>query len=169
MLALIHNDTIVSQTVPGGWFNLPNGDRASPAHDGWSDGEYSLATIQPADVVPEGKQVLSTTVEMVDGLPKYVHVLDDIPSPTVGDFQRAIQAHVDTVAVAKLYNDGNALAGYVNSTVPQWAAEAQAFVAWRDAVWVYAYTELDKVQSGQRPAPTIEAFIAELPDIEWPS
>lgn len=83
-------------------------------------------------------------------------------------FQAAIQAHVDAAAVAKLYNDGNALAGYVNSTVPQWAAEAQAFVAWRDAVWVYAYAELDKVKNGQRPVPTVDEFLAELPENDWP-
>lgn len=86
----------------------------------------------------------------------------------MASFQAAIQVHVDAAAVAKLYNDGNALAGYVNSTVPQWAAEAQTFVAWRDAVWLYAYAELDKVQNGQRPVPTVDDFLAELPGIEWP-
>ena len=85
----------------------------------------------------------------------------------MASFQSAIQTHVDQAAVAKLYNDGNALAGYVNSTVPQWSSEAQAFVAWRDAVWLYAYAELDKVQTGQRPVPTVDEFLAELPEIEW--
>lgn len=83
-------------------------------------------------------------------------------------FQSAIQAHVDVAAVAKLYNDGNALAGYVASTNAQWAAEAQAFVAWRDDVWIYAYAELDKVMAGEREIPAIEDFIAEFPAIEWP-
>ncbi|KQZ87192.1 hypothetical protein ASD64_07050 [Mesorhizobium sp. Root157] len=90
------------------------------------------------------------------------------PVPTLTEFQSAIQAHVDASAVSKLYNDGNALAGYVNSTVPQWAAEAQAFVTWRDVVWVYAYAELGKVQNGQRQVPAVEAFIGELPALVWP-
>lgn len=85
----------------------------------------------------------------------------------MASFQAATQTHVDAAAVAKLYNDGNALASYVNSSVPQWALEAQAFVAWRDAVWAHAYAELDKVQTGQRPVPTIEEFLAELPVISW--
>jgi len=79
MLALIHDDSIVSTFYPGGWFDLPDGSRASPAQDGWNDGDYRLTAIQPADPVPEGKQVASTSVEMVDGHPTYVHVLEDAP------------------------------------------------------------------------------------------
>lgn len=87
---------------------------------------------------------------------------------TVAAFQTAIQAHIDAAAVSRRYNDGNALAGYVASTNSQWAAEATAFVSWRDQVWAYSYAELDKVQSGEREQPTAEAFIAELPAIAWP-
>jgi len=53
--------------------------------------------------------------------------------------------------------------------VPQWAAEAAAFAAWRDAVWTYAYAELAKVQAGQRAQPTVTDLIAELPAIIWPA
>lgn len=81
MLALIHDDAIVSTVHPGGWFDMPDGSRASPAEDGWSKDGYSLAAIQPADPVPEGKRIVSTSVEMVEGVPKYVHVLEDIPPP----------------------------------------------------------------------------------------
>lgn len=90
------------------------------------------------------------------------------PEPTLADYQAAIQGHVDDVARTRLYSGGNACASYAASTVPQWAAEAAAFVAWRDAVWVYAYAELGKVENGQRPQPTIPAFVDELPAINWP-
>lgn len=96
--------------------------------------------------------------------------LPPAPDPlTVDDFQQAIQFHVDQAARSRSYSDGHSLAGYVNSTVAAWAAEATAFVSWRDAVWLYAYAELDKVTNGLREAPTIDGFIAELPPIEWPS
>lgn len=91
------------------------------------------------------------------------------PPPTEAEFAAAIQAHIDAVARSKNYADGFALASYVNSTVPGWASEAQAFVVWRDQVWVYAYTELAKVQAGARPRPTIKDLIAELPAITWPA
>lgn len=82
-------------------------------------------------------------------------------------FRAAIQFHVDNTARSRNYDGGNALASYVASTNPQWAAEAQTFVAWRDAVWLYAYAELDKVILGEREQPTIETFIGELSAVEW--
>lgn len=84
-------------------------------------------------------------------------------------FQAAIQSHVDTTAKSMKYGDGNSLAGYVNSTIAKWSAEATAFVAWRDQIWLYAYAELDKALSGQRPVPSVEDFIAELPVMNWPA
>lgn len=91
----------------------------------------------------------------------------EVQAATVEGFRAAIQAHVDVTAKSRNYDGGNALASYVASTNPQWAAEAQAFVAWRDAVWLHAYGELDKVVAGQREQPSVEAFLDELPAIEW--
>lgn len=88
---------------------------------------------------------------------------------TLAKFTRAIETHVESVAAERDYSSAVALASYFNSTVEPWASEAQAFVPWRDAVWQYAYAELDKVQAGEREQPTIEAFIGELPTIDWPA
>lgn len=85
------------------------------------------------------------------------------------DYEAAIQALVDATATERKFRDGVTMASYVNSTNPQWAAEAIAFVAWRDGVWAYAYSELDKVMNGQRTQPTIEEFLAEIDPIDWPS
>lgn len=87
---------------------------------------------------------------------------------TLRAFEDALQAHVDATARERTFRDGVTLASYVASTNPQWAAEAQAFVAWRDAVWAYAYGELAKVQGGLREQPTVEDFLTELPAIDWP-
>ena len=83
--------------------------------------------------------------------------------PTQDDYASAIQSLIDATAKAKGYADGSALAVYSESTIPAWALEAKTFIAWRDQVWVHAYTELAKVQAGQRDQPTIEAILAELP------
>ena len=90
------------------------------------------------------------------------------PLPTAEDYGRAVQAAIDAAAKSRGYTDGFALASYHASTVPAWAAEAQAFVAWRDAVWVHAYDVLAAVQGGTRAPPTIVALISELPIIIWP-
>jgi len=98
--------------------------------------------------------------------------LTQMPEPSTADiveeYRQAVQGHVDAIAKTRRYDNGYALASYTASTNPVWAAEAQAFVAWRDAVWAHAYTELDKVTSGQREQPGVAEFIGELPVITWP-
>jgi hypothetical protein len=80
----------------------------------------------------------------------------------------AIQAMLDGAAKARNYESSISLASYVNSTNTEWAAEAQGFVAWRDAVWATAYTILADVAGGIRPMPgSIDELIAELPAQSW--
>lgn len=87
----------------------------------------------------------------------------------IGAFRQAIQGHIDTTAQTRSYDSGVTCASYVGSSVPAWAAEAQAFTAWRDAVWAHAYSELAKVQSGERAQPSVAEIIGELPAISWPA
>ena len=91
------------------------------------------------------------------------------PAPTVDDYRAAIQVMIDGVARARRYDSGNSLASYAASTNPQWRAEAQAFIAWRDSVWAFAYAELDHVQSGQREPPSVAQFLTEITPILWPA
>ena len=91
---------------------------------------------------------------------------DPLPAPpTVEDYRRAVVAHLDATAQARLYDNGHALATYATSTNPTWAAEAAAFVAWRDAVWAQVYALWADPPD---PAPSIADLIAGLPEIIWP-
>lgn len=90
------------------------------------------------------------------------------PLLTSQAYAAAIQSHIDATARAREYNDGVTCASYVASTITTWAADAGAFIAWRDAVWLSAYQTLAAVQAGQQQPPTIEALIAGLPAITWP-
>lgn len=90
------------------------------------------------------------------------------PAPELADYEAAIQTLVDNTATSRRFRDGVTMASYVASTNPQLADEAQAFVAWRDAVWAHAYTELEKVQNGERATPSIADFLNELPTVIWP-
>lgn len=91
------------------------------------------------------------------------------PQPlTSDDYAAAIEGHVSAVATSRGYAGPDRLASYVTSTVPGWAAEAQAFVAWRDVVWLAAYQTFKAVQDGQIEPPTIENLIQGLPAITWP-
>jgi hypothetical protein len=90
------------------------------------------------------------------------------PGPFLDDYRRAIQLHVDGTAQQRSYDSGITCSSYVNSTNLAWAAEAAAFVAWRDAVWAHAYAELAKVEAGLREQPSVAEIIDELPVIGWP-
>lgn len=105
------------------------------------------------------------TVLVEDGTPQTDHPGLD----PVDVYRLEIQSLIDRKATERQYDSGATLASYVNSTIPEWAVEAQAFVAWRDQVWAYALTELAKVQSGGREQPSVEAFLAELHLFEWPA
>ena len=111
-----------------------------------------------------GEKPPMKTVPVVDDKPVTDHPGLDL----VDVYRLEIQAMIDKKAQERQYENGATLASYVNSTIEQWAAEAQAFVAWRDAVWIYALTELDKVHRGERDQPSVEDFLAELPVFEWP-
>lgn len=91
------------------------------------------------------------------------------PAPVLSDYQRAIQAHIDATASSKGYDSGASCAGYASSSVSAWASEATAFIAWRDAVWLYVYAQLAAVEAQQRTQPTPQELVAELPAIIWPT
>lgn len=88
--------------------------------------------------------------------------------PSVGEYEAAIQAHVDQTAVSRQFRDGVTLASYTASTNAEWAMEAQTFIAWRDQVWAYAYQELARVKAGEREQPSIGEIIEALPKILFP-
>lgn len=111
-----------------------------------------------------GRELPTKTVPVEDGQPVQNH-----PGLNPVDVYRLeIQAMIDAKANERQYDSGATLASYVNSTVPTWILEAEAFVKWRDAVWLYALKELNKVQKGERDQPSVEDFLEELPVFEWP-
>ena len=87
----------------------------------------------------------------------------------VAQYRDAIQSMIDRTANERQYDDGSSLASYVNSTIPEWANEAQAFVVWRDQVWAYAIEELAKVQNAEREQPNLEDSLDEIPSFNWPN
>jgi hypothetical protein len=77
----------------------------------------------------------------------------------------AIDAHVEAQARALQYNSAAHLVGYVASTASHWRAEAEAFVAWRDAVWLAAITkQAEAMETGI--VPSVDDVIKALP--KWP-
>ena len=83
--------------------------------------------------------------------------------------RRAVEDHVEETARERDYSSAVSLASYTSSTKSDWAAEAQAFVKWRDDVWEYVFIRLAAVESGEEEPPeSAEAFIQDLPVMVWP-
>lgn len=92
------------------------------------------------------------------------------PHEIVAMFRDSIQLKLDEQARQYGYDSIASAVTYAEEpAVPKFQAEGQAFRAWRSLVWAYGYEQLALVESGQRPAPTIPEFIAELPPLELPA
>ena len=87
------------------------------------------------------------------------------PTPAQTTLAAAVQGHLDATARAKGYDSALSCVTYINSTVPQYKAEATAMRDWRDAVWLRCYEVLAEVQAGARAVPTEAQLIALLPSI----
>jgi hypothetical protein len=100
--------------MPRGWTRSPLPALASGEYAAWGGGDWVVVNHPYTPPAP--------------------------PPPTIEQLIAAVDAHVEGVAQSMDYKSAAHCAGYVTSTIPQWAAEAQAFVAWRDQVWLTAYS-----------------------------
>ena len=82
---------------------------------------------------------------------------------------QAVQRHMDDTAQTRGYDGIVSLCSYATSTDATFSAEGQAGVQWRDNAWVTCYQILDDVKAGNRPIPTEDKLIAELPILTWPT
>jgi 6-phosphofructokinase len=128
-------------------------DRYTIIHDRVRDlhGEDS-AIMGDGGIWLSGSQRFLTAEEVAAVMPSEIEVQTD-------RVRKAIDSHVEAQARALGYNSAAHLAGYATSTVPQWAAEAAAFVVWRDAVWLAVFAAMD----GEPDLSDIPALIAKLP------
>jgi hypothetical protein len=136
----------------------------------WPSAELAAIDVYPVtdEPVPDGHVVTGSSLHWDGQTVTRVFTSEPAPPPSVEDHRRAVQAHIDATAQSKGYNDGVAMAGYVGSSVPPWKAEAETFVAWRDAVWLFVFELMAQVQAGDAEPPTsTDALLGWLPQIEW--
>ena len=83
------------------------------------------------------------------------------PEEKVAEFEARIEAHVNSVARAKGYNNIDSIAKYLVEGNP-FKAEAESLSIWTANVWVSAHIMLNDWQNGGEE-PTIDEVIAALP------
>lgn len=90
--------------------------------------------------------------------------------PTVEDivvrFLPQLQAWIDGIAKQNGYDTALSCISYVGSSVAQWDADAKAMLAYRDALWTWAYSQqatLAAMTSEALAALTVEEIIAQAP------
>lgn len=106
-----------------------------------------------------------------DDAPERVYEIVANPKPTQEmikkRYERMVQRHLDKTAQSRGYDDTYTCLSYLSSTDEVWRTEANAFNAWRDAVWRRCHEILNAFMAEEIKQPTIEEVIAMLPAIEW--
>lgn len=93
------------------------------------------------------------------------------PQPTVQEilkkYQLAVQAHLDSIAQSRDYDNTYTCLSYLSSTDQTWNRESHAFNVWRDQVWRKCHQILNSFMAGQIQQPSIQELISQLPVIDW--
>jgi len=133
-------------------------------HVEYNDGTANQAIDTLADFQPWVNRAYAQIAQ--DKLPP--PVVPKTPEQIKAEMVASVQRHLDATAKTHGYDGILSLASYAASTHPPFAAEGQAGLDWRDAVWGYCYSVLAGVQAGTRTIPTEAELIAELPVMVWP-
>lgn len=79
-------------------------------------------------------------------------------------YEFAVQNHLDAKAKELQFDSIHTAVTYADEpSVPRFQADGIALRAWRSLVWAAVYQALDDVMAGQRPQPTVDELIEELP------
>lgn len=89
--------------------------------------------------------------------------LEDKPAPTkdqtISNISVYIQQYLDNGAKAWGYDSIVSGCSYANSTNPQYAADANTLIGWRDSVWEWSNAKFETVAPGTTP----EEFMLGIP------
>ena len=82
----------------------------------------------------------------------------------------AVQHALDGFAKTRGYDGIMSACSYSNSTDAQFKFEADYCIQLRDTTWRMGYAILAEVKAGNRPVPTVDELITELPvgSAKWP-
>lgn len=80
---------------------------------------------------------------------------------------KAVDDYMDNTVQARGYDNIAKCVTYEGDIDPIFNAEGTAAKQWRSKVYRACYNILAEVEAGNRPIPTVEELLAELPKIDW--
>lgn len=80
--------------------------------------------------------------------------------------QIAVTNYMNKVVASKNYDSVLSACSYAAFDNP-FQQDGMKAIEWRSNVWTKCYQILDMVKSGQRPIPTEQELLSELPKLEW--
>lgn len=167
--AVVENDTVVKHGSLQELFpdaQLPIDAAANNAYAVINYRQYD-DTIQKLEMVePYFEAGYVYSVKVVDLTPAQI---DEAKfNELVKVFEFAVIQFLNSKVQERNYDNILSACTYDNSTNPVFKAESLACISWRDAVWEYCYSELNKVKLNQRQINIPSEFINELPVLVWP-
>jgi hypothetical protein len=94
-----------------------------------------------------------------------IKIKQESPEQIIKRLESALDAHLDAVAQSYRYESIRTMVTYALSTNPQFAAEGNAGLQLRDAVYTRGIEVIEEVEAGERNVPTEEELIALMPSI----
>jgi hypothetical protein len=123
--------------------------------------------LDTGSIVPEGNYLWDTYQAWLAA----GNTPEPVPAPTFADYVQTFLPQfsmwMEQVARSNIYDSVVSCLSYLNSSVPQYKGDAEAMLAWRDALWVWAQN-WENGFKGQVPTtiPTFDEVKAQAPQPE---
>lgn len=115
----------------------------------------------PSEIIVElEKELVSRTKQDIS--------IEEIQQQIQKELESALDAHIDSVAQAKRYDNRITASLRAAAVDSPWHAEGVAFMSWMDACYAASHVILNDVQAGVKEIPTKEELISEMPVMVWP-
>ena len=136
----------------------------------WRDAVWAKC-YQVLDEVNSGTREVPTKEELLSELPTFTwpnlkQKAEEAQASYIKALESAVDKHIRTVCADKGYDSENSPSKYMARPNSPWYAECIALGDWIDACWLKCHEVLNAVLAGDRPAPTSEELLAELPTAE---
>lgn len=89
------------------------------------------------------------------------------PEKQIELYTDALKGLFNAKAKEKNYDDEISIVSYAQSSNEEWQLEAQQYIAWRDACWLYAIAIKTQIENDEISAPSVDDFINEAPQLVW--